>query len=49
MPSHPLFWLAGATFLIVIAAALWNLNSTRRRQKYGRNVKGMGGEHDPLR
>ena len=48
MPGHPLFWLAGATFLIIVAAAVWNLISTRRRQKYGKGVKGMGGKNDPL-
>ena len=48
MPHHPLFWLAGVTFLIVVAAAIWNLISTQRRQKYGRDVQGMGGKHDPL-
>ena len=48
MPSHTLFWLATVTFLIVIGFAAWNLISTRRRQKYGRNVKGMGGKNDPL-
>ena len=48
MPSHPLFWLAGATFLILLAVLIWNLISTRRRQKYGKNVKGLGGDNDPL-
>ena len=49
MPSHPLFWLAAVTFLIIIAVAAWNLVSTRRRQKYGKAVKGMGGVNDPLK
>ncbi len=48
MPLHPLFWLAAITFLIVISFAAWNLISTRRRQKYGKNVGGMGGKNDPL-
>ena len=49
MTTFPLFWLAVVTFLIIIAAAAWNLNSTRRRQKYGKDVHGMGGKHDPLK
>ena len=27
MPSHPLFWLAGLTLLIVLFFAVWNLIS----------------------
>jgi hypothetical protein len=49
MFAHPLFLLAMATFLVVIGLAGWNYISTRRRQKYGRDVKGMGGKNDPLR
>ena len=49
MPSHPLFWLAGATFLIVLFLAAWNFNSTRRRQKYRKDTHGMGGKNDPLK
>jgi hypothetical protein len=41
--DHPLFWLAIVTFLIVIAFTAWSLMSTRRRQKYGKRVEGIGG------
>lgn len=45
---HPLLLLAIATMAVVLAFAAWNYVSTRRRQKYGSKVRGMGGENDPL-
>ncbi len=47
--SHPLFLLAIVTFLLVVAAAIWNLVATRRQQKYGRHTTGIGGPDDPLK
>lgn len=47
--SHPLFLLAIATFVLVIAFALWNLIATRRQAKYGRRTTGIGGPNDPLK
>jgi hypothetical protein len=46
--DHPLFWLAAATLIIVVAIAVWSLVSTRRQQKYGKQVSGVGGPNDPL-
>ncbi len=45
---HPLFLLAFATFLAVIAFGVWNWMSTRRHQQTGGNVPGVGGPSDPL-
>jgi hypothetical protein len=49
MSRHPLYWLAFLTFIVVAGFAGWNLMSTRRRQKAGDNVSGLGGPNDPLR
>lgn len=49
MPTHPLFWLVFVTFGLLIAVLGWNYISTRRRQKHGPDVKGMGSDNDPLK
>jgi len=46
--SHPLFLLAIATLLIVLAIGAWSLLSVKRRQKYGESASGVGGPNDPL-
>ena len=46
--DHPLFWLAILTFILVLGFAVWSLISTRRRQKFGKNVSGVGGPNDPI-
>jgi hypothetical protein len=46
--DHPLFLLAIATLLIVAAIGAWSLLSVKRRQKYGRATKGVGGPNDPM-
>lgn len=48
MTNFPLFWLAIVTFLLVLAFAGWGYVSTRRRQKYGSQTKGLGSDKDPL-
>ena len=48
MFDHPLLWLAIATFIVVIGFLVWNLISTRRQQKHGPNVSGLGGPNDPM-
>lgn len=45
---HPVYILAFATFLLVLAFFGWNLLSTHRRIKHGRNVEGIGGANDPM-
>jgi hypothetical protein len=45
---HPLYILAFATFLLVIGFGVWNWISTRRHQKTGGNVSGLGGPADPM-
>jgi hypothetical protein len=45
---HPLFILAFATFLAVVAFAIWSFASTKRHQKTGGNTSGIGGPADPL-
>ena len=49
MSGHPLYLLAFMTFIVVGGLAVWNLISTHRRQKLGRNISGPGGPNDPLR
>lgn len=44
---HPLFLLAGLTFILIIAFLVWNLISTKRH-RFGKNPTGIGGAHDPL-
>ena len=46
--DHPLLWLALLTFIIVVAFAAWSLASTRRRQRHGPNVDGVGSHADPM-
>ncbi len=48
MFDHPLLWLALATFIALLVILFWNLRSTRRQQKHGPNVSGMGGPNDPM-
>jgi hypothetical protein len=45
---HPLFILAFATLFAVVAFGAWNLISTRRNQKTGGDVSGLGGPADPM-
>ena len=44
---HPLFLLAIATFIVILAFLGWNLLSNRRSQAKG-TVSGVGGLNDPL-
>jgi hypothetical protein len=48
LPTHPLFWLAILTFLLVAAWALWSLVATRRQMKYGDSARGIGSPQDPM-
>ncbi|MBV9655940.1 MAG: hypothetical protein JOZ42_15405 [Acetobacteraceae bacterium] len=44
---HPLFWLAFATFALVVAFLIWNQVSTGRH-RFGRKAEGVGGPSDPI-
>jgi hypothetical protein len=44
---HPLFLLAFATFVVIIAFLVWNLLSAKRH-RFSRDVSGPGGSNDPL-
>ena len=46
--NHPLFWLAFATFLILIFYGVYNYYATKRQQKHGSDIEGIGGKNDPL-
>ena len=45
---HPLFLLPAITIIALIAFAVWNVITTRRRHKHGPDVSGVGGRKDPL-
>lgn len=47
-PTHPVWILALVTFVLVLAAILWSLVSTRRRQATGGRTTGLGGPSDPM-
>ena len=40
--------LAIVTLVLVGAVAVWSLASTKRQQKHGPNVSGIGGPNDPM-
>jgi hypothetical protein len=47
MEMHPLFLLAFATFIVVIAFLIWSrMSATRHRP--GRRQTGVGGPADPI-
>jgi hypothetical protein len=48
MAGHPLFLLVIVTLLIVVGIGAWGYISTRRNQKHGPDVKGLGGRNDPM-
>jgi hypothetical protein len=48
MSSHPLYWLAFATFLLVLGFLIWNRVSVHRNQVTGGKTSGLGGPNDPM-
>ena len=44
----PVWILALATLVIVLAVLLWSLASIRRRQATGGKTSGIGGPNDPM-
>jgi hypothetical protein len=46
--GHPLLWLALATFGLVMAWGVYNLLATKRQQKHGHDIEGIGGKNDPF-
>jgi hypothetical protein len=48
MSSHPLYWLAFLTFLLVLGFLIWNRVSVHRNQVTGGKTSGLGGPNDPM-
>jgi hypothetical protein len=45
---HPLFLLAIATFVLIVAFLVWNVMSTKRHRFGRNNPAGIGGVSDPM-
>ena len=48
IPISPVYLLAIATLVLVVAFLVWNLISVRRNQKTGGKTSGLGGPNDPM-